>query len=186
MYPQYWAWRLSGVAASEITSLGCHTDLWQPSRQQYSSLVDRMGWNRLFPPMRPAWTALNTLKPELAARTGLPENCRVLCGIHDSNASLLRHLTVTPAPAVLSTGTGHRRRPGAPLDALREQADMLANSDALGHAVPCIRFMGGREFAEPGRPAPRTVQPRRPASDDRSVHAGRALLCRRRRSVRRP
>ena len=26
-WPQYWAWLLSGVAASEVTSLGCHTDL---------------------------------------------------------------------------------------------------------------------------------------------------------------
>jgi L-fuculokinase len=30
MYPQYWAWRLCGAAASEATSLGCHTDLWHP------------------------------------------------------------------------------------------------------------------------------------------------------------
>ena len=29
-WPQYWAWRLSGVAASEATSLGCHSDLWRP------------------------------------------------------------------------------------------------------------------------------------------------------------
>lgn len=26
-YPQYWAWRLTGELASEVTSLGCHTDL---------------------------------------------------------------------------------------------------------------------------------------------------------------
>ena len=26
-YPQFWAWRLTGVAATEPTSLGCHTDL---------------------------------------------------------------------------------------------------------------------------------------------------------------
>jgi sugar (pentulose or hexulose) kinase len=151
MYPQYWAWRLSGVAASEVTSLGCHTDLWQPSRQQYSSLVERMGWSRLFPPLRPAWAALNIIKPELAALTGLPADCRVLCGIHDSNASLLRHLgtgAVLP-PAVLSTGTWViAAAPGMPLDGLREAADMLANSNALGQAVACMRFMGGREFAE--------------------------------------
>jgi sugar (pentulose or hexulose) kinase len=29
-YPQYWAYRLSGIRASEATSLGCHTDLWNP------------------------------------------------------------------------------------------------------------------------------------------------------------
>jgi sugar (pentulose or hexulose) kinase len=158
MYPQYWAWRLSGVAASEVTSLGCHTDLWQPSRQQYSSLVERMGWSRLFAPLRPAWASLNRLKPALAELTGLPADCRVLCGIHDSNASLLRHLAPGAAngaaakaapPAVLSTGTWVIAvAPGMPLDGLREQADMLANSNALGQAVACMRFMGGREFAE--------------------------------------
>ncbi|MYM67345.1 L-fuculose kinase [Pseudoduganella sp. FT55W] len=149
MYPQYWAWRLCGVPASEITSLGCHTDLWQPSRKQFSSLVDRMGWSRLFAPLRPAWAPLNVLKPELVLRTGLPSDCRVLCGIHDSNASLLRHLSSSTPPAVLSTGTWViAAAPGLPLDGLREQADMLANSNALGQAVPCMRFMGGREFAE--------------------------------------
>jgi L-fuculokinase len=154
MYPQYWAWRLCGIAASEVTSLGCHTDLWQPSRQQYSSLVERMGWSRLFAPLRPAWAPLNVIKPELAALTGLPEDCRVLCGIHDSNASLLRHLSAKTKdsglpPAVLSTGTWViAAAPGMPLDGLQEQADMLANSNALGQAVACMRFMGGREFAE--------------------------------------
>ncbi|MET0322465.1 MAG: L-fuculose kinase [Duganella sp.] len=157
MYPQYWAWRLSGVAASEVTSLGCHTDLWQPARQQFSALVERMGWNALFPPLQAAWAPLGVLKGELAAQTGLPATCRILCGIHDSNASLLRHLGTdddTPAPAVLSTGTWViAAAPGRPLDRLREQADMLANSNALGQAVACIRFMGGREFAELAGPA---------------------------------
>ena len=155
LYPQYWAWRLCGVAASEVTSLGCHTDLWQPSRQQYSSLVERMGWNDLFPPMQSAWTALGLLKGELARQTGLPDDCRVLCGIHDSNASLLRHFAGAdadrgePAPAVLSTGTWViAAAPGKDLDGLREAADMLANSNAMGQAVACMRFMGGREFGE--------------------------------------
>ncbi|USX17952.1 L-fuculose kinase [Oxalobacteraceae bacterium OTU3REALA1] len=154
MYPQYWAWRLSGVAASEVTSLGCHTDLWQPARQQYSSLVERMGWSGLFPPLQPAWAPLGFLKAELARQTGLPSECRVLCGIHDSNASLLRHFARADggdgdAPAVLSTGTWViAAAPGKPLEGLREAADMLANSNAMGQAVACMRFMGGREFGE--------------------------------------
>ncbi|WP_373987044.1 FGGY-family carbohydrate kinase [Duganella sp. BuS-21] len=149
MYPQYWAWRLCGSPASEVTSLGCHTDLWQPALQQYSSLVERMGWGRLFAPIRPAWAPLATIKHELARLTGLPAACRILCGIHDSNASLLRHLHASAPPAVLSTGTWViAAAPGAPLDGLREQADMLANSNAFGQAVACMRFMGGREFAE--------------------------------------
>jgi sugar (pentulose or hexulose) kinase len=152
MYPQYWAWRLSGVAAGEVTSLGCHTDLWNPARQQYSQLVERMGWHALMPPLQPAWAALGPLQAELAARTGLPPTCRVLCGIHDSNASLLRHLSGADGaepPAILSTGTWViAAAPGKALAGLREQADMLANSNALGQAVACIRFMGGREFGE--------------------------------------
>ena len=36
-YPQYWACSLTGVAASEVTSLGCHTDLWNPYRRDFSA-----------------------------------------------------------------------------------------------------------------------------------------------------
>lgn len=41
-YAQYWTARLTGVAANELTSLGCHTDLWNPKAGRYSSLVDRL------------------------------------------------------------------------------------------------------------------------------------------------
>ena len=47
-YAQYWTRRLCGVAAVEPTSLGCHTDLWNPHAGDYSTLVDRMGWRPLF------------------------------------------------------------------------------------------------------------------------------------------
>jgi sugar (pentulose or hexulose) kinase len=157
MYPQYWAWRLCGVAAGEITSLGCHTDLWQPTRQAYSTLVERMGWNAMLPPLQPAWQALGVVKPDIAAQAGLPADCQVLCGIHDSNASLLRHLGAGPdeAPAVLSTGTWViAAAPGLALDGLREEADMLANCSAFAQPVPCMRFMGGREFGAIAGTAP--------------------------------
>lgn len=146
MYPQYWAWRLSGVAASEVTSLGCHTDLWEPVTQQYSSLVARMGWRGQFPPIQPAWSALGPLRPELIERTGLPADCKVVCGIHDSNASLLRYLGAG-AGTVLSSGTWLIAASfGTSLAELDEQSDMLANTNALGQSVACMRFMGGREF----------------------------------------
>ena len=41
-YPQYWADRLTGIAANERTSLGCHTDLWLPFEERYSDLVDTL------------------------------------------------------------------------------------------------------------------------------------------------
>ena len=34
-YPQYWAGKLTGVQATETTSLGCHTDLWNPRRKSF-------------------------------------------------------------------------------------------------------------------------------------------------------
>lgn len=155
-YPQYWAWRLSGVAASEVTSLGCHTDLWQPQQgaaQQgsYSALVQRMAWTPLFPPLQSAWTPLGPVLPQWRESNGLPPECQVLCGIHDSNASLLRYLDAQEQAqprTVLSTGTwAIAAALGAPLDRLDETADMLANVNALGQPVACMRFMGGREFA---------------------------------------
>jgi len=151
-YPQYWAWRLCGVAASEATSLGCHTDLWDPRRQAYSSLVARMGWQALMPPLAAPSAALGTLRPEVASASGLSPACQVLCGIHDSNASLVRYLDrdhATGARTVLSTGTWMIAAAfGVSMAALREEADMLANTNAQGQPVACMRFMGGREFAE--------------------------------------
>jgi sugar (pentulose or hexulose) kinase len=156
MYPQYWAWRLSGVAASEATSLGCHTDLWNPRAQTYSSLVERMGWTASMSPLAPAHAVLGVLRPNVAAATGLPADCEVLCGIHDSNASLLRYLGRDEG-TVLSTGTWMIAAAfGTGLDGLCERADMLANTNALGQPVACMRFMGGREFGELAGAAPAT------------------------------
>lgn len=147
-YPQYWAWRLTGVAASEATSLGCHTDLWAPDSNDFSSLVTKLKWRALFPSVRPAISVLGTILPTIAMGAGLSENTPVTCGIHDSNASLVPHLDARAAPfTIISSGTwtvimtvGGST---AQLDATR---DSLANVDAHGRPVPTARFMGGREF----------------------------------------
>ncbi|RJT38836.1 carbohydrate kinase [Mesorhizobium waimense] len=149
MYPQYWALRLTGVAANEVTSLGCHTDLWHPWKADFSSLVDRMDWRRLMAPVRPAKDRLGPILPALARQTGLDPQTPVFCGLHDSNASLLPHLIADRPPfSVVSTGTwvvsmavgGNK----VTLDAGR---DTLVNVNALGDPVPSARFMGGREFS---------------------------------------
>ena len=148
-YPQYWSMRLTGVRASEPTSIGAHTDLWNPYRREFSSLVDRMGWRHLMPPMGSAFDILGTLRPEIAAATGLSAATPVFSGIHDSNASLLTHLKADDPPfAVVSTGTwvilfsvGGREM------ALDETRDTLVNVNAFGDPVPSARFMGGRAFA---------------------------------------
>lgn len=149
MYPQYWTWRLTGVAAGEVTSLGCHTDLWSPQRRGYSSLVERMGWSGLMPAIRYAGDTLGPVLPEIAARTGLDPATPVLCGIHDSNASLVPHLMMRQPPfTVVSTGTWViSLAVGGSGRALDPARDTLINVNALGDPVPSARFMGGREFA---------------------------------------
>lgn len=148
-YPQYWSHRLTGVAASEGTSLGCHTDLWQPFAGCFSSLVPKMGWQDLFPPLRPASAILGTLLPKIAAATGLPAGTPVLSGIHDSNASLVPWLEDDTPRAVLSTGTWMIVMAlGAPQRDLDGARDVLVNVNAKGAPVPTARFMAGREFDE--------------------------------------
>jgi len=150
LYPQYWAWRLSNVMATEITSLGCHTDLWRPKEADYSALAKSQRWDKLLPPRHSAGEVLGTVSTEVSRITGIDSNCQVLCGIHDSNASYLCYRASRPEDehfAVVSSGTwtvvmAH----GAELDHLRESRDMLANVDAFGSPVATARFMGGREY----------------------------------------
>jgi L-fuculokinase len=148
-YPQYWSWRLCGVMASEVTSLGTHTDLWRPHEQAYSALARRQGWARLMPSMHRATDRLGTVRESVASATGLPAACAVACGIHDSNASYLRFLMDREREAftVVSSGTwtivmanrGDLRR-------LREERDMLANVNVFGAPIATARYMGGREY----------------------------------------
>jgi len=147
-YPQYWSWRLSGVAATEFTTMGAHTDLWRPYEGRPSSMVDKLGWRRLFPGMRKAWDTLGTIKPEVAAATGLAPNVRVICGAHDSNASLVPHLLTRTDPfTVISTGTWVIIMAVGGKAKLDPKADMLVNVDVRGKPTPTARFMGGREYA---------------------------------------
>jgi L-fuculokinase len=150
LYPQFWAWRLSGRMASEVTSLGCHTDLWHPREAAFSELAHAQGWVRLFPAMRHAGDVLGPLSEEMARATGLDPGCAVLCGIHDSSASYLQHLIGRPkgeAFTVISSGTWTVvLARGVDLTRLRADRDMLANVDAFGTPTATARFMGGREY----------------------------------------
>ncbi len=147
-YPQYWAFRLCGIAVNEVTSLGCHTDLWMPEEGRYSSLVARQGWTDLMAPVARAADRLGPILPEIAAATGLAAETPVICGIHDSNASLYAHLAARAAPfSVVSTGTWVISMAvcGAKVT-LDPARDTLVNVNAYGDPVPSARFMGGREF----------------------------------------
>lgn len=151
MYPQYWAWRFTGTLFSEITSLGCHTDLWSVIDNRYSSLVDELECAELLPDIKPAWADCGQILPSLSDELGLADDCHFYNGIHDSNASFLRYrLAYHDTPfTVISTGTWTILMASqVSLNNLDETKDMLANIDAMGEPIACARFMGGREFEE--------------------------------------
>ena len=92
---------------------------------------------------------LGPVRAAVAAAAGIDPATPVVCGIHDSNASLLPWLRRTEAPfTVVSSGTWTIvMTVGGDLGGLDPARDSLANVDALGRAVPTARFMGGREYA---------------------------------------
>lgn len=146
-YPQFWAHRLTGIFATDVTSLGCHTDLWNPDKGHFSSLPATLGIaDKIAPPRKPS-DVLGSVSAEVARHTGLPADTPVHCGIHDSNASLLSHLVAQKPPfSVVSTGTWviAMAMGGKPVT-LDPARDTLVNVNAFGDAVPSARFMGGRE-----------------------------------------
>lgn len=147
-YPSYWGYLLTGNLACDITSLGCHTDLWLPEKGGFSGLVKRLGIETLIAPPRRPNAQIGTISAQAVEVTGLPQGLPVAVGIHDSNASLFPHLMARKgAFSVVSTGTWvimMAIRGAAPkLDPTR---DTLINVNARGEAVPSARFMGGREF----------------------------------------
>jgi sugar (pentulose or hexulose) kinase len=154
-WAQYWSWVLSGVAASEVSSLGCHTDLWQPLARVPSRLAVNRGWSDHLAPLHEAGSVLGVLRPEWVKRTGLSPQVVVYCGLHDSNAALLAARASAELSgheaSILSTGTWFvAMRTAGPQEqvdtsSLDEKRDCLMNVDVGSHPIPSARFMGGRE-----------------------------------------
>ena len=165
--PQYFVWKLSGARVAELTSIGCHTDLWDFPNRRLSKLAEDLGVDDALPKIVPCTSPVSTLLPEVAKLTGVSDECLVYPGVHDSNASLARYLGsgLQPPFTVVSTGTWIVSMfVGGPLDLLEEGKDMLGNLSVMGTPIPCARFMGGRDFEELCRLGGN--EPRTPATID--------------------
>lgn len=146
-YAQYWAWWLSGVACSEVSSLGCHTLLWSPAQRAYSAWAVTRGWSKRFAPVRRAWEPLGTVRPALADSLGLSRGLLVYVGSHDRSACLAQYLRRWPRMTLVSTGTwvivmAH----GASTKQLDMSLDQVGSVSVRGDGIPSARFMGGREL----------------------------------------
>ena len=96
--PQYLSFLISGKAYSDITSIGCHTNLWDFDKNEYHDWVNREGILEKLPPIFPC----DKLVP--ASLNGY--NYSVGIGLHDSSAALIPYLVNFHEPFVLiSTGT---------------------------------------------------------------------------------
>ena len=145
-YLQFRSWRFSGVPVSEISYLGCHSHLWAPLEQDFSSLVEARGWREKMPPRARAGVVLGSTEITLPSGKKSPVN--VHNGVHDSNAALHCYRAAGHESFTLvSSGTWVIIfNAECPLDTLDEKRDMLANVSVDGVPTPTIRFMGGREF----------------------------------------
>ena len=96
--PQYLSYLISGVPCSDITSIGCHTNLWDFTNNQYHPWVAKEGILEKLAPILPG----NEVLP--AAFPG--NNYFVGIGLHDSSAALIPYLVNFHEPFILiSTGT---------------------------------------------------------------------------------
>lgn len=94
--PQYLSFILSGELCADITSIGCHTNLWEFQNNCYHSWVGNENILSKFPP----------LKSNDEAIAAINQNIPVGTGLHDSSAALIPYLISFNDPFVLiSTGT---------------------------------------------------------------------------------
>ena len=94
--PQYISYLISGKTFSEITSIGCHTNLWNFQNMNYHQWVMREGLLEKFPDRAPS---------DMVVQPASYPYC-VGIGLHDSSAALIPYLVCFKEPFVLlSTGT---------------------------------------------------------------------------------
>ena len=96
--PQYLSFLISKKSFSDITSIGCHTQLWDFQKNYYHEWVVKEGIDKKLAPIFPA-DKTNTIVFE-------NKKLEVGTGLHDSSAALIPYLTVFAEPFILiSTGT---------------------------------------------------------------------------------
>jgi sugar (pentulose or hexulose) kinase len=96
--PQYMSYLISGIPCTDITSIGCHTNLWNFQENKYHRWVEQEGILEKLPPIFPGNEVLPAAFPGNKYAVGV--------GLHDSSAALIPYLVNFHEPFILiSTGT---------------------------------------------------------------------------------
>lgn len=138
--PQYLSWLLTREVCSDLTSIGCHTALWDFTANDYHQWVYKEGLDKLLAPVQPSDKVFQTGK----YITGV--------GLHDSSAALIPYLKSFDEPFVLiSTGTWSiSLNPFnlSPLTAGELRNDCLNYMQFTGAPVKASRFFIGNIYEE--------------------------------------
>jgi len=141
--PQYLSWLLTKVACSDITSIGCHTHLWNFSSDRYHEWVYEEGIIDKLAPLHPSTDVL-PVKAFPGWFAGI--------GLHDSSAAMIPYLDSFREPFVLiSTGTwciSMNPFNSTPLTATELQQDCLCYMSYEGRPVKASRLFAGRIHEE--------------------------------------
>ena len=96
--PQYLHYILTNHPATDITSIGCHTNLWDFKKDEYHRWVNTEKIAKYFAPILPCNSAFSFAHNDSNYISGI--------GLHDSSAALIPYLHTFIEPFVLiSTGT---------------------------------------------------------------------------------
>ena len=139
--PQYIIFALCGAVYSDITSIGCHTALWNFNEGKYHDWVYKEGIDKKLAPLI-ANTAFADIIDEMPFGSGL----------HDSSAALVPYLSVFREPFILlSTGTWNiSLNPfnHSELTADELEADCLCYFSYGGSAVKASRLFAGYDHEQ--------------------------------------
>ena len=142
--PQYLSYLVTGQAYSDVTSIGCHTALWDFEKVRYHEWVEKEKMLSKLAPVHPTDKAVHT--------TLYGKACAVGIGIHDSSAALVPYRVHFQEPFLLiSTGTWcislNPFNP-TPLTAAELQQDCLCYLDYKGRPVKAARAFLGPQYDE--------------------------------------
>jgi sugar (pentulose or hexulose) kinase len=142
--PQYLSSLLTGKFYSDITSIGCHTALWDFNKNEYHEWVEQEG----------ILSKLAAIKrPDSALKSSIPGSKYIVgTGLHDSSAALIPYLMSFTEPFVLiSTGTwAISMNPFnySPLTATELENDCLCYLSYTGKPVKAARLFAGHDHDE--------------------------------------
>lgn len=142
--PQYMSFLVSGKVYSDMTSIGCHTGLWDFQKNDYHDWVKQEKILEKLAPIVPADSVFQASFPG--------NNYAVGAGFHDSSAALIPYLVSFTKPFVLlSTGTwciSLNPFNEAPLTIRDLKSDCLSYIHYQGKPVKASRLFAGYEHEQ--------------------------------------